>query len=390
MTSPGEYTLPTVRDLVAYLEFTGWTRQQEGVAGALWARYGRRLGVPYEPDRDLIRGVVERIAAAEERMVKQVADAARYLLYDVTHLRAANDYRIVDSIPLRTAERIIGSARSMLRATATTARWERAQIGSNYSPLGDDVVRQALMGHTERGSFVIPVLVPLPEPAPPDPHQPTLDHGAAEFHEAPAEPFERRVVRTFAQSLQALHELVVEPARDPSTDEIHELVYRGVSREFCSALAGILTEPAVGEFEARVDWSPAVPAPRTMPASVAIDADAADLVRNVADKLRQQRVDPRQVFSGTIVQLRHEAEDDPYGEIAVSTVRRGRPSEVLVRLPLADYRRAWEWHDQRRAVLVEGAVRRTPGRPLRVDNPIRCHPIDEMLLGNDASLGHGP
>jgi hypothetical protein len=304
------------------------------------------------------------------------------MLFDVTHLRAANDYRIVDTIPLHTAERIIRSARSMLRATATTARWERAQIGYNYSRLGDEVVRQTLMGHTERGSFVIPVLVPLPEPSPPDPHQPTLDSGTIEFHQAPPEPFERRVVRTFAQSLQALREVVVDPAHHPTRDQVYELVYRGVSREFCSALAGILTETAVAEFEASVRWAPAVPAPQTMPGTIVIDADAVGLVKEVAEKLRLQRVDLRQVFSGTIVQLRHERED-PFGEIAVSTVRRGRPSEIIVRLPLAEYRHAWVWHDARRAILVEGAIRRVPGKPLRVDSPVRCRPIDEMLLSGE-------
>jgi hypothetical protein len=380
---PIEYTLPQIRELRAYLRFQGWIEQPPGPTGALWNKNGSRVGIPDEPDSDLVRGVVERVARAEGTTAKNIADAARYLLFDVTYLRAANDFRIADTIPLETAGKIITSARSMLRATATTARYERAQISNSYSRLGDDVVRQALMGHTEKGSFVIPVLVPLPEPSEPDIHEPTLDHNLAEFHRAPAEPFERRVVRTFAQSMQAVQELVVEPAHAPTTDQMHELVYRGVSREFCSALAGILGERAVAQFEARVEWAPGVPAPETMNRSVSIDADAADLVRNIADKLRQQRVDPRQVFSGTIVQLRHETNDDPYGEIAISTVRRGRPSEVLVRLPLPRYRQAWDWHNAGRAVLIEGSVRRAPGKPLRVDNPRRCHPVDEMFLADN-------
>jgi hypothetical protein len=94
----------------------------------------------------------------------------------------------------------------------------------------------------------------------------------------------------------------------------------------------------------------------------------------------QTRVDPNQVFSGTIVQLRHEDSLDPFAEIAVSTVRRGRQSEVLVRLSMAQYEQAWEWHYQGRAVLVEGVIRRAPGQRLRVDKPSRIHPVDEMFL----------
>lgn len=387
------YTVPSVADLRAYLRLRGWVEQAPGPAGVLWVKDGVRVGVPSELDDDLARGVVERLARAEQRSPRAVADGVRYLRYDVTHLRAANDYRIVDKIPLDTASKIIASARAMLRATATTARWERAQIGGSYSKRGDDVVRDAFMGHTERGSFIIPVLVPIPEPAEPDIHQLTLDHDPhdrAEVHSAPAEPFERRVVRTFAQSMQAVHDVVVEPARVPATDQMHELVYRGVSREFCVALANVLGESAVAEFETHVEWAPTVQAPTTMPQSITIDADAVDLVKAVAEKLRQHKITPRQVFSGTIVQLRHDHFDDPFGEIAISTVRRGRQSEVRVRLPMARYREAWDWHYAGRAVLVEGAVRRTPGRPSIVDDPIRCYPVDDLFLaGADEDVVRG-
>lgn len=374
------HATPTREQLRSYLRFNGWTELPPGPVGSLWVNHGMRIGVPSNDDHDLIRAAIERLAIAEQKKTKEVANSVRFFFYDATYLRAVNDYRIVDAIPLSTASKIISSARTMLRATATTARWERAQIGTNFSKVGDEVIKEALMGHTERGSYVIPVLVPLPEPPIQDVHQPTLDHDAPEFHRAPPEPFQRRVTRTFAQSMQAVHEIVVEPAVEPRTDQIHELVYRGVSREFCVALAGILSDTAVAEFQAMVDWTPTVAPPTTMPRRVSISANAVDLVQGVADKLRQQRVDPKQVFSGTIVQLRHENQDDPYGEIAISTVRRGRPSEIHVRLPLDQYSQAWEWHYAGRAVLIEGVIRRTPGKPLRVDSPTRCHPLDEMFL----------
>ncbi|MCP2243352.1 hypothetical protein [Lentzea aerocolonigenes] len=117
-----------------------------------------------------------------------------------------------------------------------------------------------------------------------------------------------------------------------------------------------------------------------MPRQVSISAEAADLVRFVADRLRQQRVPSKQIFSGTIVQFRHENRDDPYGEIAVSTMRRGRQSEVRVRLPLDDYRTAWDWHNAGRAVLVEGLIRRSPGKPGIVDDPVRFQPLDELMF----------
>jgi hypothetical protein len=171
--------------------------------------------------------------------------------------------------------------------------------------------------------------------------------------------------------------MVVEPARPPAADQLHELVYRGVSREFCSALANILKESAVAQFEARVEWAARVPPPATMRSSVSIDADAFELVSHVAERLRQQRIAPSQVFSGMIFRFERE-QDDPFGEVGISTIRRGQPSKVTVRLNLDLYRRAWEWHTAGRAVLVEGTVRSAPGKPPRVDKARRFHPVDEL------------
>lgn len=379
---PDTVVLPTLADLHSYLKTHGWSADPPGPGGTLWTKEGSRIGVPHEPDDVLVGSVLTRLARAERRDVNATTIAVRHVRFDVTHLRAVNDYRIIDKIPLETATKLISSARTMLRATATTARWERAQIGGSYSRIGDEVVREAFMGHTERGSFIIPVLVPIPEPEQPDPRQPSLYDEQEEpvLHNAAPEPFERRVVRTFAQSMQAVHDLVVEPGRPPNADHLHELVYRGVSREFCAALVNVLDENAIGEFETTVSWSPVVAAPDTMPRQVSISAEAADLVRFVADRLRQQRVPSKQIFSGTIVQFRHENRDDPYGEIAVSTMRRGRQSEVRVRLPLDDYRTAWDWHNAGRAVLVEGLIRRSPGKPGIVDDPVRFQPLDELMF----------
>lgn len=374
--------LPGSTQLRSYLRFKGWRELAPGPAGSLWTQDDVRIGIPHEDDEFLIKGSIERIAKYEQRKPKEVTDSIRFLLFDVTHLRAANDRLIADTIPLEAAVKILNSSRRMFQATATTARMERAQIGKNFSRLGNDVVRQALMGHTERGSFVIPVLVELPEPAPADIHEIDLldDLNESSYHRAAPEPFERRVVRTFAQSLQAVQEIVVEPARAPTVDQIYELVYRGVSREFCTSLSSILKEPSVAQFGASVYWAPAVTPPRMLSDTISITADAVNLVQNVADRLRQTKVDPDQIFTGTIVQLRHEDPKDPYGEIAVSTVRRGHQSEVLVRLPLDQYQNAWEWHYQGRAVLVGGVVRSAPGQRLRVDRPSRFHPVDEMFL----------
>jgi hypothetical protein len=374
--------LPDVDAIEAYLRDKGWRIIGSGSIGRLWGEGESSIGVPYRADDHIIDGVIERISLAEGRPKRTVARAIRFRLFDITNLRTANDRLIVDTIPLETAAKVITSARTMFRTVGTTARRERAEISGNYSRLGDEVVRDSLMGHTERGSFIIPVLVPLPEPDQPDTHQPRLDEGsdAPEFHSAQPEPFERRVVRMFAQSLHALKDILVTPAVDPTPTQIHELVYRGVSREFCSALSDILSQTAVAEFEASVEWASAIQAPGRVPLTVTIDADAVDLIDKAASKLRHERVNPTHTFSGTIVQLRHLSTHGDFGEISVSTMRRGRPAEIIVRLPLGIYQQAWEWHVADRAVLIQGKLTSSRGHRTRVEELYRIHPLDEMFL----------
>jgi hypothetical protein len=381
MMSP-DYTPPALQDVQRYLRHQGWQANRPGVAGTLWTKDGTQIGVPHEPDDELILGIVARLAAFEKRSRRAIADAARYLLYDVAHLRVTNNYEITDTIPLEAAARIITSARVMLRAAGTTAWRQKAHIGRGYSRHGDDVIHDTLMGHTEKGSFVIPVLVPLDvEIQAPDSAGRTLDLDNTGTQRFPAEPFERRVVRTFAQSMQALQQFVVNSQREPTASEVHELVYRGVSRELCLGLAKILSDQVVGEFGARIDWSSALPGPSLTYSSITIDAEAAKAIERVARMLHQPSSSTNEVLTGTIVELRHETRDDPFGEIAISTIRRGKPSEIRVRLPMNEYREAWAWHDEGHAVLVEGRVHRpSPGKPLQVDSPVRCHPVDELYL----------
>jgi hypothetical protein len=296
---------------------------------------------------------------------------------DVTFLRAANEYRITDTIPFESASTVIGSARKLLRASGTTAWRERGEIGGNYARRGDEVLRSARMDHTRDGSFVIPLLVPLSAPAERVSGE-TVSPDLELFTSAP-EPFERRVTRTLAQSVQAVREIIVQPEHSPTMSELHAVVERGVSREFCSALASILSDPAVGEFETRFDWAESIPAPETMPKSVVIESEAAVRIEEAARKLKKGRIDTRSMFSGDIVELRH-VTDEPFGFIWVSTIRKGRRSEIRVRLPFSAYQDALTWHHSQRVVIVEGQIEVGVGRRLVVESPVSCRPIDEIFL----------
>jgi hypothetical protein len=234
------------------------------------------------------------------------------------------------------------------------------------------------MAHTEQGSFIIPILVPLSDPGQPvggEPDQSAL----IEITTGVAEPLERRVTRTLAQSLNAVDRVIVQPESEPTLRDLHEVVERGVSREFCAALSRVLTDRNIAHFGAQFEWAESVPPPATLPKSVDLPSAASDRLRRAAEKLKKNPIDLRQIFSGDIVELRYKS-GEPNAYIWVSTIRNGRQCEIRVTLSVDAYRVSLDWHQNGRPVLVEGEVHGGRGKKLTVESPIRCRPVDEMML----------
>lgn len=341
----------------------------------------RAIAVPFGeivPGEREWRGVIERLAEFERRSVAEVSTSVANQFVDVTYLRAANDFAISGSIPLAAGASLVTSAKEMLRSSATTAQRARAHIGGNFSKVGDDLIESARLGHTLEGSYILPVLMPLTDAEPDDPDVPPIT--GLDLERAKPESPERRIMRTFAEALTAVDKIIVEPARDPTSRVTADLVVAGVSREFVVALKRIVAEPAVAEFEAKFEWAPGAKSPSGIPRSVDIPNASSELLERTARLLKQTRKDATQVVTGPIVEVRH-MPDDPYGEIAIQTIRGGRSTEVRVRLNLEDIDRCFEWMRSGKTVIAEGDIIRAPGRPLRIDQPGRFTSLESTFLG---------
>jgi hypothetical protein len=366
-----------------YLRRNQWVEQAPGIAGSLWTRDrdGEEIitiAVPAAIRADTIewRSVIERLATFEQRPVDAVASSIRNLLVDITRLRAANDLVISGSIPLKAGVELISSARKLLRTCATTAQRPRAHIGGNYTKEGDRLANQARLGHTEEGSYVLPILMPLSEPAPDSEDNLWSEEGVVRVA---LEPPERRVTRTLAQAMTALQSRIVQPAREPKAADMHDLVSAGVSRELVLAVNEVLGDPTVAVFEAAFEWAAGFTAPAAVPATIAVPSDAGWLLARAADLLASSKRDPHQSITGPIVEVRH-LPGDPFGEISVQTIRQGRPAEVRIRLTNQQLDPTHEWMRSARTIVVEGPIERIPGRPLRIERPTNIYPLDESYL----------
>lgn len=367
-------------DLVEYLVRAGWQSGPAGPLGALWHHPDApaSLAIPHEVRLGTREwaGIVERLSDWSRLPRPDVAQRVEYQYVDVTRLRAANDVIIGKTIPLSAGRTMVTAAEGMLRAAGTTSQRLRGSINGNFSRVGDEVVAQARMGHTEEGSYVIPVLMPLSRVEEEVTEEALL--GGMETVRNPFEPAERRVTRTLAQALAALETHVVEPAREVRKAALHPFIEAGGSRELVNSLSSILAQPAVTMFEASFAWAGGV-AQVALPDAIEVPAQAHGLLEQTSELLREMRVSPAQVLTGPIVLVRMQP-DDPFGEIGIQTVRSGRSAEVRVRLRPAQIDEAHAWAIDKRVILVEGAVRAQRGQPLMIDEPVRVQPVDETML----------
>jgi hypothetical protein len=371
-------------NLNRYLTQAGWEKQSPGSAGSLWFQtYGGSpepiaLAVPnqIESEDAELDGILRRLSAFERRPTADIAMNILTQFIDITRFRAANDYVIAGSIPLSAGVSLVESARSMLRAAGTTARRPRPQIKGAYSKIGDEIVDQARMAHTEDGSYILPIWMPMTPP------EDELDSLFSETEQRmPMETQERRVMRTLAQSLDAVQRVVIQPSGSPkNAGDLLPVIAAGGSRETLLALHRILKDPAVAEFEASFTWAGGLKAPGGVPERVTLEADAAPLLEKAAHLLKVPDRFPKQIYTGQIVVLMHKP-GEPYGEIGIDTVRQNRSCEVRIRLDNATLDMAYEWARTERAILVEGDVGRGgAGQKLRIDSPSRILPLDETFL----------
>jgi hypothetical protein len=168
----GERVTSTAHDrVVRYLAATGWRPPDEvGEVGGLWRHPTSQhlLPVPNE----LVEGgidwqvIAERVGMLEGATAADVAARLGGEAVDIANLRAAKDLVIRDTIPYAAGVTLVQSSWTMLRSSATTALGQRALI-RNYSKSGDELIASARMAHTRKGSFVIPIVLPLSEPGPP-------------------------------------------------------------------------------------------------------------------------------------------------------------------------------------------------------------------------------
>lgn len=358
-------------ELATYLRAKGWRQEADLYGkGSLWvwrSPEGRDFDVALPAKRELgdyplrISELVQTLAEAEGRSQLDVLRDVETAAADVIRVRASSREADAGSLPLERGVAFIERCRDLMLAAACTTLDKRACFARRKPQQAMDYLTNVRIGQTERGSFVLTMLSPVP-PAltPPD--------GALGLAESP-EPYERQVVRILMDSLAALGEAAREAAAYGGMQPFQEAVGRGVSANLCEAVIGLSAVNAEEGLDVNVSWSPSRPVGSGALARIQLGGDSIPIIREAARQFRETAPVEDLVIEGVVTRLDRGA-DATEGDVTIVANVEEHLRRVAVRLSGDTYSQAVKAHDNRQTVKCTGDLVKE-GRGYRLTNPRR-------------------
>ncbi len=301
--------------------------------------------------------VLRTLEHVEQRSQLEILRDLRTSSSDLIRIRASASQTTTGSIPLDLGVRFVEEAREMMLAAACSAIDPRPYYATRKPVQANEYLSRVRMGQTERGSFVLTILSPVPPGLrPPEPLDGVLP-----------DPFERKVSQTLASGLLAARLAAQRAAVSGDVQPFREAVPRGVSANLCDALVGLGQVSSAEGIEIAISWSrnrpldqPAQSKYQFSPDMVPVFAEASRLFKET---------EPREdvEIEGFVIDL-HRDEGAPSGRVAVSALIDENLRKISIELAEDDYAAALRAHGEQRRIRATGDLIKQ-GRSYRLLNP---------------------
>lgn len=227
-------------DVASYLRLHGWKQADvDPDRYATWIKPDRVRGdfevlLPLATSfRDLaqrVRELLDTLRAEEQRPAEEIIEDLTSPHADVVRARLAPGGNLDGTLPLDSGAGVFQQMRDLMLAAACAAWSPRSVFAKRKPDRAMQFVREARIGQTRRGNYVITVLSPVP---------PTLTNSNARLFDDEPEPFARKAVRTLATALNATVRGIEQAAATGKLDALSNAVEAGVSANLCDAILGI-------------------------------------------------------------------------------------------------------------------------------------------------------
>jgi hypothetical protein len=345
-------TLELIRpeDVQAYLSARAWNNvRPSGEYAFLYRRIidDRKydLLVPSTNEIDdfpqRIADIVRTLESVEDRsQLEIISDLAR-VRSDVVRIRRAD--AADGTLLLEDGAMLIKSAYETVLAAACSAATPRVYYRGKKPAKATQYMEKARLGQSERGSYVVTVISPVP------PSQPNLGIGAPP-------PFERQVTTLVSDGLHATVEASEYALSKSDTAHFREATKDGVSANLLDGVIGLM-----GIRHNTVDvnfaWSPEIPMPEDLYKVITIEPDYFGVIEAASRELKEQEPNPSVQVVGVVEGLRRPQGDDA-GHITLSTFLEGKARKVHIDLDAEIYDHAILAHRTKRVVTCVGTLAR--------------------------------
>lgn len=211
-------------------------------------------------------------------------------------------------------------------------------------------INDVRLGQTERGSYIVKVISPLPK---------ELSNKQTTIPSIPEiPPFQRQAVERTFIGLNSLKEVLTETHKRGEFffDPFYERISDGVNADLCEALLGKGENRDNSPLNFSVSWSPAfvLNIKESIPIKITFEPKYYDYIEEAAKEFRKK--EPEEVvFSGYVVELYKEHENGD-GDITIATHLDDRRRKIRMTLSSNDYKLATKAHDKWIEVKVKGIL----------------------------------
>lgn len=348
-----------VRSLHAYLRQHGWEKIEAfGDKGIVYGATNRpEVVVPestaYADYVQTVGKIITILADMESRSETAVLRDLTIADLDLIRVRApeADDD---GSLPLDKGVDIIKQSRDALLAAACAVSKPQRVFRAGSNQEAKSYLESVRLGQTERGSFVVSLLSPVP---------PSLaETGAGTqiplWPEIQEEPFERRVTRTFMTALREMKFAISQVDSGEGISAFDERVARGVSSNLCAAVASLIKD---GEgLDVSTSWALTRPGPEAVHRVSFVPDDAATL-EEAARELKNREPRANEKLEGPVTRLTR-GPDAEEGQVTIQAWIDDKPTSVRVDFGSADYGQIVSAHNERKIVSLTGDLDREGAR----------------------------
>jgi hypothetical protein len=212
------------------------------------------------------------------------------------------------------------------------------------------------MGQTERGSFVLTILSPVPPEL--RPMQETL---------LPEDPYERLVMITLMNALDALYRAAQDAAVGGDMASFQSAVFKGVSANLCEAVVGLSAVSPKDGLDIQVSWSRTRAVGAETPSRVILGNDTIPIIAEAARQFREITPLEDVEIEGFVTRL-DRGRETTEGDVTIEASIEGKLRRVTLRLGQEAYSQAIQAHDGRLPVRCTGELEKE-GRSYRLVDP---------------------